>query len=313
MTIYRIANWEASFETYETKKLTHLKWVPVPNKHDGLGFRRLAAQKNRCELFAAWNLILQVASKGRKDIERGMLIRDGRPLTPEDLAIMTGFPEPIFETALEFFSSSVMGWLVFDNQGQGEPAGKTAESRMETAEPPAEGIEGRNGIEGNGNQAPPEWSVGVKDGKKSAFIEIPERLRTPECRQAIEMWLAYKAEQKFTYKKVGLQSALSEWSGQFDALSFPDAVQFSIGKGWRGVYPRNATPQNGPQRTNGNPSISELRTVIQAKETSMAAIRRRYCSEVATGDQWNDDGKRREFNNLKREVRELTEKLAKAL
>lgn len=155
MILYRIANWEVLFETYETKKLTHLKWVPVPNKHDGLGFRRVAAQKNRCELFTAWNLILQVASKGRKQTDRGVLRRDGRPLTPEDFAIMTGFPPSIFETALEFFSSPQMGWLEVVPQ---EPTDKTAELPVKTAEPPAspcsfpaEG-KGREGIEEKGKE-----------------------------------------------------------------------------------------------------------------------------------------------------------------
>lgn len=155
MRLYRIANWESLFETYETKKLTHLKWVPVPNKHDGLGFRRVAAQKNRCELFTAWNLILQVASKGRKQTDRGILRRDGRPLTPEDFAIMTGFPPSIFETALEFFSSPQMGWLEVVAQ---EPTDKTAGLPVKTAEPPAspcsspaEG-KGREGIEEKGTE-----------------------------------------------------------------------------------------------------------------------------------------------------------------
>jgi hypothetical protein len=157
MTLYRIANWEALFETYETKKLSHLKWVPVPNKHDGLGFRRVAAQPNCCELFTAWNLILQVASKGKKATERGMLQRDGRPLAPEDLAIMTGFPSSIFQVAITFFSSPQMGWLESIQQA---PTDKTAEPPVKTAEPPAspcllpaegkgrEGTEWKEGSEG---------------------------------------------------------------------------------------------------------------------------------------------------------------------
>lgn len=153
MALYRIANWELLFETHETRKLLFLKWVPTPNKHDGLGFRRVASQPNRCELFAAWNLILQVASKGRKITDRGTLQRDGRPLTPDDFAMMTGFPAKIFESALVFFSSKEMGWLEVVNQGPtGKPAddpGKPAESPESPGSFPAEG-KGRNGIEGNG-------------------------------------------------------------------------------------------------------------------------------------------------------------------
>lgn len=150
MKIYRIANWQQDFETAETRKLIYLKWVPVPNKHDGLGFKRLACQKNAPELFSAWNLILQVASKGHRDTERGRLIRDGRGLTDEDLAMMTSFPAKIFAAALEFFSSHRMGWLELDNQQVASPPVITGESAVKAGASPAEGIEGREGIEEKG-------------------------------------------------------------------------------------------------------------------------------------------------------------------
>jgi uncharacterized phage protein (TIGR02220 family) len=151
--LYRVANWGSAFESYETKKLTHLKWVPMPNKHDGLGFRKIVAQKNRVELYAAWVLILQVASRGTKE-QRGILARDGKPLTSEDLATMTGFPEEIFRKALEFFSSPKMGWLTVDNQ---QPTVLTADAAGKTAEPqqvaggkqPEENRREGKGIEGN--------------------------------------------------------------------------------------------------------------------------------------------------------------------
>lgn len=126
MRIYVVANWADKFETYESRKLANLTWVATPNKHDGLSFRRMASQKNKCDLYAAWNLILQVASKSKKS-ERGRLIRDGQGITPDDLAIMTGFPASIFANAFEFFSSPKIGWLVVEDQHTGEHAGETGE------------------------------------------------------------------------------------------------------------------------------------------------------------------------------------------
>lgn len=143
MKLYRVTNWDAQYETCETKKITYLKWVPVPNKHDGLGYKRVAMQKNACDLFTAWNLIIQVASKGKKDTERGMLIRDKVPLTPEDLALMTSYPAKIFITALEFFSSSQMGWLTIDNQ---QPPDFSGSNPVFSGASPAEGR--KEGIEG---------------------------------------------------------------------------------------------------------------------------------------------------------------------
>ena len=57
-TIYRIKDWESLYETAETRKLENLRWAAIPNKHDGLGFRRVAQQRNRTELFAAWVLLV---------------------------------------------------------------------------------------------------------------------------------------------------------------------------------------------------------------------------------------------------------------
>jgi uncharacterized phage protein (TIGR02220 family) len=174
MTTYRIANWEDLFETCETKKLAWLKWVPVPNKHDGLGFRKMVAQRERCELFTAWNLILQVASKSKRG-ERGSLTRQGKSLSAEDLATMTGFPVAIFEKALEFFSSPEIGWLTVDGQ---QPPANAGGLPATAGGSPAEW----NGMEGNGknrNILADARSVLFFLNEKASrkFSECPEHLK----------------------------------------------------------------------------------------------------------------------------------------
>lgn len=111
--LYRVRNWDALFETSETRKLKHLAWVPIPNKHDGKGFRRLmqAGPLN----YAAWVLILQVASKCP---QRGLLADQDGPLTPSDLSIKTDLPVKTFETALHHLLE--IGWIETLN-GEGLP------------------------------------------------------------------------------------------------------------------------------------------------------------------------------------------------
>lgn len=172
MRFYSIANWKECFETNETRKLVNLQWWKKPNKHDGLGFRRMAQQPNRIELYCAWNLIGDIASRSSKD-QRGKLIRDGRALTSEDLALMTGFPREIFETAFEFFSRPDMGWLVVSPEVPADSPGTLADSpekptttqgsTVSTESPgtPADSPGGREGrerreeIEERGGDAPP--------------------------------------------------------------------------------------------------------------------------------------------------------------
>jgi hypothetical protein len=119
--MYRIKDWDAVYESSESRKLKSTRYVCTPNKHDGKGFGRLALHPQKVELFCAWNLILQVASKCPV---RGVLEdRDGA-ITPTDMALKTGFPEAIFTLAYEFFSSGgKLAWLEPLPMRPGESAG----------------------------------------------------------------------------------------------------------------------------------------------------------------------------------------------
>ena len=91
-TVYIITDWAKRFEKAQTRKATSISWIAVPNKHDGKGYRRLCRLPRAAEIFAAWNLILQVASKQER---RGILMDEDGPMTSEDLADMTGYPSEI--------------------------------------------------------------------------------------------------------------------------------------------------------------------------------------------------------------------------
>ena len=80
----------------------------MPNKHDGKSYRRLMRRPDGLAIYAAWILIVQVASKCRP---RGVLADDTGPLTADDLAIKTDGPAETFATAMEVLSSPDIGWL----------------------------------------------------------------------------------------------------------------------------------------------------------------------------------------------------------
>ncbi len=101
----RIKNWNEHYETNDTRKLITLHWVKIPNQQDSLAYRLIAGHKKGAEIFAAWVLMVQVASKGRRE-ERGNL-----PLSPEELGIVTGFPASVFELAIEFLKTPKIGWI----------------------------------------------------------------------------------------------------------------------------------------------------------------------------------------------------------
>lgn len=122
---YRIKDWSAHFENSETARYKTLKWVPVPNKHDGKGFGRIAKLKNAPEIYAAWHLILQIASKMPV---RGTLKDEDGDLTPEDMAVMTGFPEKIFKDALSVLIMPKIAWIEQFPQTCGRPAADLRQS-----------------------------------------------------------------------------------------------------------------------------------------------------------------------------------------
>jgi len=66
---------------------------------------------------------------------------------------------------------------------------------------------------------------------------LPEKLQTEECIAAVETWLAYKAERKSGYKRLGLSAALNAWAKEFDTKTFPDAVNHSMANNYLGIFP----------------------------------------------------------------------------
>ena len=65
---------------------------------------------------------------------------------------------------------------------------------------------------------------------------LPEKLQTDECLASVETWLAYKAERKSGYKRLGLSAALNAWAKEFDAKTFPDAVSHSMANNYLGIF-----------------------------------------------------------------------------
>ena len=105
---YRIKDWDKYYEKSQGRRCEKMSWVAVPNKHDGKGYRRVARHERAVELFTAWILIVQVASKMPV---RGLLVDADGPLDAEDLADKTGYPATIFNLAFSVLVEAKIGWL----------------------------------------------------------------------------------------------------------------------------------------------------------------------------------------------------------
>jgi len=123
MTTYLIRNWDQLYENSRSRRVGKLDWVPVPNKHDGEGFCIVMAHPKAAEIYAAWTLILQVASKCS---QRGTLVRDdGRPHNATSLAIKTRGRAEWFTLALDLLASDDVGWLEAVENTSKSPANST--------------------------------------------------------------------------------------------------------------------------------------------------------------------------------------------
>lgn len=177
-TTYRVRNWAKHFESSETRRLKMLRWIPIPNSHDGKGFRRLMALPDAAEIFGAWVLILQVASRVP---ERGILEDEDGPLTVEDLSFKTGLKSSSFQKALKALSDKSIGWLevishptiVGDAQQlSGTPNNSTPEW---------------NGMEGKGSVAPlarPDPASPSEPASAASVLEIKGEARRREQKPA---------------------------------------------------------------------------------------------------------------------------------
>jgi hypothetical protein len=150
-TIYRIAKWEESYESADSRKISGpLSWIRFKTKQDGSGYRRIISQPDNCEIFSAWIAMVQISAKLPKELRGSLVSSDSRPLDVDDLAGMSGFPPKIFVRALEFLSSQKMGWLVCEkikNSGATRHPPKKQRRYPASAEKTAAtpGIRGKNG------------------------------------------------------------------------------------------------------------------------------------------------------------------------
>lgn len=128
-THYTIRNWDDLFENAQSRKCNQLRWVLVRNKHDGKSYRRLIQMPNGPALYAAWVLMLQVASKCPT---RGVLADEDGPLDADDLAAKTGCPVELFAEAFEVLSSPRIGWLDSGEPDPGRAVGACSQSAPST-------------------------------------------------------------------------------------------------------------------------------------------------------------------------------------
>jgi len=108
-TAFRIIDWNKHFENNRTREIKSLRWVSMPNYHDGSGFRTLMQQPDGEALYGVWAVIVQIASRAP---QRGLLVRnDGEPYTAETISARTGMKLELVRRCIEVLQSPQIKWI----------------------------------------------------------------------------------------------------------------------------------------------------------------------------------------------------------
>lgn len=120
---YKIAKWDETFETSESRKLKAMKWVALPANLDSNGYQSLVEEypEKAAALYGAWCALLAVAAGC--PVRGTLAASNGRPFTTRRIASLTHLPEGIVSELLEWASSPEIGWI--ESDGMGEECSKT--------------------------------------------------------------------------------------------------------------------------------------------------------------------------------------------
>jgi len=109
----RIKNWDEIYENSRSRIIKDCRWVPIPNKQDGLGYSRLVTgHGNGAAHYGVWVAIVCLCSRQTMP-RQGYLTDDGtevgRPLTTLDISLVTRLSEVDIKEALPRFVE--IGWM----------------------------------------------------------------------------------------------------------------------------------------------------------------------------------------------------------
>lgn len=224
MKLYLIRDWDAQFENNRSRTVKELAWVAIPNRHDGENYTAVITSKDGAEIFSAWVLMVQVASRCQS---RGTLLRgNGTPHDSASLSVKTRAPKSWFDKAFKFLTENT-DWLEVKEVAVGcQEADGLLPLDCQS------GDEEQKGTEVNGMGQKPK---GVFE-KTDVFIRIESLFRRklitepsdgevkafkkigvidPDDLSLIERY--YRAEIKDQdYRRRDLQTLLNNWKGEVD-------------------------------------------------------------------------------------------------
>lgn len=229
MTVYSVTDWGELYENHETRKRKSLFWVLVPNSHDSLGFVEIMERDDGLEVFGAWNLILQVASKCPV---RGLLANaKGRPYTAKEIAKKTRAEAEQIENALEVLTE--IGWIHAEDAA--DHAGTSARHAATSADHAAMSAD-RAATSGSKKERKKEKEerppLIPPRGDEGEGGEMPSALKSKKFGDVWARWLAYHEEQGRPLAPTRAQQQLEDLATRGEAAAI-EAIVTALMRGWQ--------------------------------------------------------------------------------
>lgn len=230
--LYSVTDWQSRYENNRSRVLKELSFVLVPNNHDSEVYALIMAHKKAATIFAAWILILQVASRCEP---RGTLVKQsGQPHDAASLALRTRAQQFWFEDALPILAE--LGWLSCNSLPVVEKALvcriPAPECREHVNERKKEGIERKNVVGRTATAVPAPISLeSLKTNPAYAGIDVTVELA--KC----EIWCQL-------YKRQPTLRRFVAWLNRIErpmairALNRPQKPTLPEFDGWKAILNR---------------------------------------------------------------------------
>ena len=245
--VFTITDWDTLFENCTSRKLKVLGWVPIPNSHDSVAYSRLMNRKDGPEIFAAWILLVQLASKCA---DRGVLkSSDGRPYDAEEISVKTRAPEKIFVNALPHLCAA--GWITSDS-----PSADSPDTSADNGGTSADNgrLAGANRIEQNGKR------IEKKDPptpQNKFGGDLPPSLNFDSFIKVWGEWEQHRIEIRKPLKPTQIKKQLKRL-GELGLTKAIEALNYTIHMGWQGIREPEVQDPRRPQLKPGNNEPSQI-------------------------------------------------------
>ena len=244
--MYRIKNWNETFENADTRKRVRLGWFLCPSGVESQGYVELMSHGQAgIEAFAVFIAICQWSATCLPVVRGSCARSDGRPMSSRQISAQIRMPLEVVERSLNLLCRPEIGWIINENAPSADHLPVICQSSAGCL-PQGEG-------EGEGEG---EGSLSVCNGRSEysedfeKFWDVYPKLRRTKKKEAFRKWkVALRAVEASTLIRRAAEYAASEvgrsefavmptvwlnggmWEDEPEAWERKSGKQLSVGAG----------------------------------------------------------------------------------